>query len=208
MVVTLPASFEAAPSRVEVEPQRQQVNAFFAEMHEARAGGDVERFERFSRLAEGKIWEYVADQIVLHPNRAWIEPTLWGSFFYARGEMRKALQNDEEAYAVAETPEQKCKSAYNLSNELRALGQVEEALQRAKEAVAYDPALAPPYVNLVLCLAADGQTDEANRTLGRLVKVADFSNEEDPLAAALRYERELHESGLPAANELRQRFGK
>jgi tetratricopeptide (TPR) repeat protein len=198
-------SFEAAHTRSHpVEPQRKLANAFLNNVHEARDRGDPAAVQQFGDLAREQIQLFESDQSKTHSNPRWIVATMWAAYHFALGEIEAALKFDLQAEAVARSDEEKAKTAHNVSEERRHLGDFKDALEGAEQAIKLDPTLAPAYVNLVLCRNAVGDLEGANRLLERLMSAANFANSRDMLAAALRFDREIHTLGLPAAAKLRE----
>jgi tetratricopeptide (TPR) repeat protein len=185
-----------------VEAQRKLSNAYLNNIHEARARGDFSAVDQFADLARDQILLYESDEALSHANPQWIIATMWAAFFFALGKIKEAYEHDLRAESFAKSIEEKAKTEHNLAEELRHLGEIQSALQRAKHAIKLDPTLAPAYVNLVLCYNAAGDFDQADRLLRRLIAAADFQNDSDLLAASLRFDLEVRQLQLPAAISL------
>ncbi|HEY6249313.1 MAG TPA: hypothetical protein VI685_05100 [Candidatus Angelobacter sp.] len=212
------ASYEVNTIGLKAGPIHQKLLAYYNDLHNARAEGNLVTIEKLEQLVPPLIEEFERTECKATPNPSWLASKMLAGFQVARGDFQSALKFELEGYRHAdeEPPigdakardRRRSVSASNVADEMWRVGRAAEGLEWALLSVDLWPENSINVLVLGICAFHAGLKEKADEIFAELSELADFTNERDTLAACLAYERELrHMQELKSVQKLLAEMG-
>lgn len=214
------ASYEVNTLGLKVGPIHERLLAYFNEMHEAQAAGDMETIGKLEALVPRLLDEFEATECRNSPNPGWLAGKMRGGWNLARGRLYAALEAELRGFRYADeepsAPDgddtakrhRKSVSASNIADELWRMGRAAEGLPWAQLSVELWPSNGVNYLVLGMTAYHAGLKKQADQIFRSLRQVADFKDDRNVTAKCMEFERELHTMiDLPAVKDLLEDMG-
>ena len=178
------------PMPFKVRPRRKRLGVYLNDQQAMLRNGDEEGRLLVESRARAELELYVREEVPEEPNPPWAEATARAATASTLDGPEASLPFDEKALEAAVEDWELGLAAHNYSDTARTLGRLDDAVDYATRAVAFDPRNLGRWSNLTLALLRRGDFDEAVRIVEVMMSREDFDEPTNLYRLHGRYEDE------------------